>query len=221
MTSTSYEIRDHEHGLGKVLWLKQAWEPRFKSILQAEGISAVRFSALGSIKDLDLSILAEMPFIKGLEIYDCEVTDARIVEELPNLEVLGLQIKRTKAIDFSRLPNLRVALLAWCKGLEGVFSSRRLEYLNVSNFPLEDLCPLSELKLLRRLSLTSRKLKSLSGIEDLRLLEDVSLYDCRRLDDDDGLDRLPNLKRLEIESCNRLKTTMQNKRGGGGLGSAQ
>ena len=68
--SSSYEIRDHEHGLGKVLWLKQSWQPHFKTILEDEGIVAVRFSALGSIKDLDLSVLSELPFLKGLEIYD-------------------------------------------------------------------------------------------------------------------------------------------------------
>ena len=207
----SYEIRDHEHGLGKVLWLKQAWKPHFKSILEEGSIAAVRFSALGSINDLDLSILAEMPFLRGVEIYDWEVTDVRIVEELPNLEVLGLQIKRTKPIDFSRLPNLRVALLTWCKGFEGVFSVPGLEYLNVSNFPLEDLRPLSALQSLRRLSLTSRKLRSLAGIADLRLLEDLDLYDCRVLEDDDGLEILPNLKKLEIDECNKLKATMQNR----------
>ena len=209
--SKTYEIREHEHGLGKVLLLRQAWEPRFRKILERKGITAVRFSALGSIKDLDLSVLAEMPFLRGLEIYDWQVTDARIVEELPNLEVLGLQIKRTKPIDFSKLPQLRVALLTWSKGFEGVFSAPNLEYLNVSNLPLEDLRPLSTLQSLRRLSLTSRKLKSLSGIADLTRLEDLDLYDCRVLEDDDGLDCLPNLKRLEIEACNKLKTRMQNR----------
>ena len=203
--SKTYEIHEHEHGLGKVLLLKQVWEPRFRKILERNGITAVRFSALGSIKNLDLSILAEMPFLRGLEIYDWDVTDARIVEELPNLEVLGLQIKRTKPIDFSKLPQLRVALLKWSKGFEGVFSAPGLEYLNVSNFPLEDLRSLSALQSLRRLSLTSRKLQSLSGIADLKCLEDLDLYDCRVLQDDDGLDRLPNLKRLEIEACNKLK----------------
>lgn len=203
---TSYEIRDHDHGLGKVLWLKQAWEPRFLDILKKNGISAIRFSALGTIKNLDLSVLAELEFLKGLEIYDWDVTDVRILESLPNLEVIGLQIKRTKSIDFTRLPNLRVAKLTWSKGLEGVFSSRHLEYLNVQNFPFEDLHPLSALQSLRRLSLTSRKLKSLSGIADLRLLEDLDLYDCRALEDDDGLSSLQNLRRLEIEACNKLKT---------------
>ncbi len=169
----------------------------------------MRFSALGSIKDLDLSVLADLPFLRGLEIYDWEVTDARIVEELPKLEALGLQIKRTKPIDFSKLPNLRVALLIWCKGFEGVFSSPRLEYLNVSNFPLEDLRALSGLQSLRRLSLTSRKLKSLSGIADLPLLEELDLYDCRALEDDEGLENLPNLKKLQIEACNKLKTKMR------------
>ena len=209
--SKTYEIREHEHGLGKVLLLRQAWEPRFRKILERKGITAVRFSALGSIKDLDLSVLAEMPFLRGLEIYDWQVTDARIVEELPNLEVLGLQIKRTKPIDFSKLPQLRVALLTWSKGFEGVFSAPNLEYLNVSNLPLEDRRPLSTLQSLRRLSLTSRKLKSLSGIADLTRLEDLDLYDCRVLEDDDGLDYLPNLKRLEIEACNKLNTRMQNR----------
>ena len=194
-----------------MLWLKQSWQPHFKTILEDEGIFAVRFSALGSIKDLDLSVLSELPFLKGLEIYDWEVTDARIIEELPNLEVLGLQIKRTKPIDFSKLPNLRVALLTWCKGCEGLFSASNLEYLNISNFPLEDLQRLSPLCSLRRLSLTSRKLKTLSGIAKLKLLEDLDLYDCRVLEDDDGLDTLANLKKLGIESCNKLKTTMQNK----------
>ena len=204
--STSYEIRDHENGLGKVLWLKQAWEPRFLDILKKKGISAIRFSALGTIKDLDLSVLAELEFLKGLEIYDWGVTDARILESLPNLEVIGLQIKRTKAIDFTRLPNLRVAMLTWCKGLEDVFLSQHLEYLNVQNYPFEDLHPLSSLQSLRRLSLTSRKLRSLSGISKLSLLEDLDLYDCRVLEDDEGLSSLPHLRRLEIEACNKLKT---------------
>ena len=139
-------------------------------------------------------------------MYKRQVTDARTLESLPNLEVIGLQIKRTKAIDFTRLPNLRVAKLTWSKGLEGVFSCPHLEYLNVQNYPSEDLRPLSTLHSLRRLSLTSRKLKSLSGIADLRLLEDLDLYGCRALEDDDGLSSLPNLRRLEIEACNKLKT---------------
>ena len=57
---------------------------------------------------------------------------------------------------------------------------------------------------LKQLYLTSRKLESLKGIEQLGSLELLDLYNCPFLTSMAGTKQLPKLKTIEIEACNRV-----------------
>ncbi len=99
--------------------------------------------------------------------------------------------------------------MTWKKGLIGITEIESIEYLNVQNFPFESLIPIANLKKLKKLYLTSRKLKSLDGISEFNELEELDLYNCTELLSTNGIELCPKLKKTEIEACNKLSAQQQ------------
>ena len=95
-------------------------------------------------------------------------------------------------------------MVTWTKGLQSLLRVATLEKLNIQNYPHIDLTPCAGLSLLRSLYLTSRKLESLAGIESLKNLEVLDLYNCPKLASLEAAERCPILQQLEIEACARL-----------------
>ncbi|WP_139338998.1 leucine-rich repeat domain-containing protein [Marinobacter lutaoensis] len=202
---TEFEIRQDEHGIGEVLILKGDWDPSVASYMQQHGICALRLSDYYGFKGEDLSFLSSLWFLKSLEIYCWDAKGVQAVGDLPHLEVLGLQFRSTRKIDFSGFSRLRVAMVTWTKGLQSLLEVATLEKLNIQNYPHIDLTPCAGLSLLRSLYLTSRKIESLSGIESLKNLEVLDLYNCPKLASVEEANGCPHLQKLEIEACTRLK----------------
>ena len=199
-----FEIRDDEHGVGKVLILKGTWSADISDYMLTEGIYALRLTDSCGFKGEDLSFLPSLTYLKSLELYCWDAKNIKLLEALPQLEVLGLQFRSLKTIDFSHFTKLRVALLTWVKGLESIFSLKNIEYINIQNYPHKNLKPIEHMKKLKRLYLTSRKLESLEGIENLDNLEELDLCNCRQLVSKAGIEKLYKLQKLEIEACNKL-----------------
>ena len=126
------------------------------------------------------------------------------MESLPQLEVLGLQYEAHQELDLSHFTKLRVALLRWSKGLDTLFTLPTVELLNIQNYPYEDLTPILSMTQLKKLYITSRKLKTLTGIEQLPELEVLDLYNCPFLTSLDGTEKLKKLNTLEIKACKRV-----------------
>ncbi|ONF45201.1 hypothetical protein BTO32_01645 [Marinobacter lutaoensis] len=173
--------------------------------MQQHGICALRLSDYYGFKGEDLSFLSSLWFLKSLEIYCWDAKGVQAVGDLPHLEVLGLQFRSTRKIDFSGFSRLRVAMVTWTKGLQSLLEVATLEKLNIQNYPHIDLTPCAGLSLLRSLYLTSRKIESLSGIESLKNLEVLDLYNCPKLASVEEANGCPHLQKLEIEACTRLK----------------
>ena len=191
--------------MGPVLILKGDWSDPVGEYMRSNDIRALRLTDSFGFKGQDLSFLAEQDFLKSLEIYCWRAKGIKVIEHLPQLEVLGLQFKSQAKVDFSNFFKLRVAKLTWAKGLPSLFSVDTLEYLNVQNYPYKDLAPIEHMKQLRRLLLTSRKLESLKGIERLAALQELDLYNCQKLRSLAGTDLIPRLK-IDVEACNALGT---------------
>jgi Leucine-rich repeat (LRR) protein len=119
-------------------------------------------------------------------------------------DIAALRLTESSGFCDTDLTSLRVAKLHWAKGMEGLLSVPTLQYLNIVNFPYSDLVPLSELTRLRRLSLVSRTLASLDGIERCSQLEHFDLFRCPELESLDVLAKCPRIKRVEVESCRHL-----------------
>ncbi len=201
---SKFEIREDENGIGKVLILKGAWSDEVSVYMQDNGISALRLTDSFGFKGHDLSFLPELSFLRGLELYCWDAKGIKIIESLPQLELLGLQYKSTQKIDLSAFSKLRVALITWSKGLGSLLELTSLEKLNIQNYPHSNLEPITSMVTLKQLYLTSRKLESLKGIEQLGSLEILDLYNCPFLTSIAGTEKLPKLKAIEIEACNRV-----------------
>jgi hypothetical protein len=201
---SNFEIRDDEQGIGKVLILKGAWSDDVASYMRANDIYALRLTDSFGFKGHDISFLSNLSFLKSLEIYCWEAKGLKVIESLPKLEVLGLQCKSSQKIDFSNFNNLRVALITWSKGLSSLLDISSIEVLNIQNYPHTNLEPISSISQLKNLYLTSRKLETLNGIEQLQSLLKLDLYNCPSLVSLAGTELCSNLKTIETEACNRV-----------------
>lgn len=200
----SFEIREDENGIGKVLILKEPWSDAVGVYMRNNSISALRLTDSFGFKIHDLSFLSELFFLRSLEIYCWDAKGVTVIESLPQLEVLGLQYKSTQKIDLSAFSKLRVALITWSKGLGSLLELTSLEKLNIQNYPHNNLELITPMAALKQLYLTSRKLESLKGIEQLVSLEVLDLYNCPFLTSIAGTELLPKLKTIDVEACNRV-----------------
>jgi len=201
---SDFEVKDDEYGIGKVLIVKGPWSSDISDYMLKEGIYALRLTDSFGFKGEDLSFLPSLTYLKSLELYCWDAKDVKVLEELPLIEVLGLQFSSSKKIDFSHFTKLRIALLTWTKGLESLFSINNIEYLNIQNYPYTNLTPIEHMTKLNRLCITSRKLESLKGIENLVNLEELDLYNCQQLASKVGTEKLKKLQKIDIEKCNKL-----------------
>jgi Leucine-rich repeat (LRR) protein len=170
-------------------------------------LAGVRLSFSFGFRQTDIEFLRELPPMKAIEIYTFSPDSLQALNShRDSLEAIGLQLTAAPDIDFAPFAGLRVAKLDWHDGMQGVLGIKNLEYLNVMNYPFQDLSNIVGLENLRRLSLTSKRLTSLSGIEHLHQLESLDLYACPRLESLRGTEGLHQLKNIEIDHCKRIET---------------
>lgn len=145
-----------------------------------------------------------MTCLSGVEIYSWGIKDITSLESFSNLEYLGLQCNFTKTPDFSKLKKLKIFKALWRPEAKTIFSCDELNLLNIVNYPSENLTELNKMSLLRRLQLTSKKIRTLSGIEELSSLSTLDLAECPRLEDLSGIDKCQQIEIVEIENCKRV-----------------
>ncbi|MFQ2586117.1 leucine-rich repeat domain-containing protein [Aeromonas caviae] len=204
INNEKYLIDEVENGMGRCLVLTAPWSDSFKSIIDKENISVLRLSQSAGWNGNDISFINYLPSLSGVEIYSWGVKDITPLESISNLEYLGLQCEFTKAPDFSKLKKLKVLKVLWRPKAKTIFSCDELNLLNVVNYPSENLKELNKMSLLRHLQLTSKKIKSLSGIEELSSLSILDLADCPKLEDLSGIDKCQQIEIVEIENCKRV-----------------
>ncbi len=204
INNEKYFIDEVENGMGRCLVLAAPWSDSFKSIIDKENISVLRLSQSAGWNGNDISFINYLPSLSGVEIYSWCVKDITPLESISNLEYLGLQCEFTKAPDFSKLKKLKVLKIFWRPKAKTIFSCDELNLLNILNYPSENLKELNRMSLLRHLQLTSKKIKSLSGIEELSSLSILDLADCPKLEDLSGIDKCQQIEIVEIENCKRV-----------------
>lgn len=205
MTSSGqFFIDEAENNMGRCLVLTAPWEEGFKSVIEQENISVLRLSQSAGWKGDNISFLSELSGLRGVEVYAWGIKDLTPLQSVVGLEYLGLQCEFTKAPDFSIFENLKICKLVWRPKAKTVFSCSGLSLLNIVNYPSEDLNDIKHMQALERLQLTSRKLVSLSGIENLTSLSVLDLADCSKLENLAGVDQCQQLATVELEGCKKI-----------------
>lgn len=201
-----YFIWLEERDNHRYLVLKGPWQSRFKSIMEQFSATGLRLSRSMGWQNEPLAFLEDLTELTGLEIYNWDVNDLTPLASLPGLQTLGLQCQFTNAPDFLCFSRLQKVFMTWRPKAESLLLHEGLTRLNVENYPGDDLIPLARLHRLKELQLTSRKLNSLQGIENLPVLERLDLYSCPKLSSLEPLTACDRLKTLEIESCKQIKS---------------
>ncbi|PIE46533.1 MAG: hypothetical protein CSA42_08050 [Gammaproteobacteria bacterium] len=199
-----YFIAPWEFGHGKVMVLTGSWEKAYSKIIGSQKIFALRLSESAGWKSDDLSFVAELTQLRGIEIYSWKVKDIKPIQDLINIESIGLQCEFEEQIDFSVFNNLIDCHLMWRPKCESLFSCTSLKTLNIDKYPYQDFIGLKSLTLLERLQITSRKLESVKGIEELAELKILDLFNCPKLSSLHGIENLASFHTLELENCKKI-----------------
>ena len=90
-TYDGYFIAPWEFGHGKVMVLTGPWKKAYCKFIGSQNIFALRLSESAGWKSDDLSFVAELPQLRGIEIYSWRVKDIKPIQNLINIESIGLQ----------------------------------------------------------------------------------------------------------------------------------
>ncbi len=223
-----YWIAEDEEGDGKALVLLAPWSTRYLEIVKRHQIKIIRLNdRLGWSGDI--SFVAAIPGIHGVDLISEKVTDVSPVFEIGGLKTLSLFCRAKVAGDFLKLKKLQSVGLEWRPVYHSLFGLKSLRRINVLGFPHVDLTCWVQNQRATSLRLSSNSLQSLVGIERFPSLKRLHLYRCRNLksledladssciqvlhlaqcsgvDDLSPIARLRGLRILEIEDCHTIRS---------------
>ena len=170
----------------------------------------------------DVSMLEDLPAIKYLCLQCTDVTDFAPITKLQNLRSISFEC--TLVNDLSPLvhcPKLEQVYLCYIRSdrkslnLEPLSHLKKLERLDLSTAPVSDISVLSECRSLRRLSIRRTNVRSIEPLRGMQNLKHLEIDDLE-LDDLDVLLTL-KLDELEIDAADvddsfRQKLTAIHKR---------
>jgi len=198
-----------EKNSGDCLVLTSYWNESLRDIMFEKEINNLRLSRFAGWKDKDVSFLKTLPFLKGIEVYADDIRDLSAMKDLELLEYIGLDCNLSFDLDLNNFVNLKILQVKWNKHLKNMINLSSIEYLNIIKYPYEDLVALHNYSNLKKLQLTSTKLKSLKGIDNLKNLKSVDFFKCNHLESLESVDRLELLEELDIEKCKKLNNLYQ------------
>lgn len=204
MVDSHYSILDHGEGLGKVLVLHGKWTSNLGRLLFERKIKNLRLSSLVGWSDSDVLFLKECDSLECLEIHSEIDLDLSLVSSVVGLRKLVLHCTSKKPVDFGHLKQLKELSLAWCPAFESALGLSKLSRLLIHGYPFIDLLPLASQRALRFLTLSSTVLKRLSGCGSLDDLATLTLRECRRLEDIEGIREFRKIKVVNFDKCPKL-----------------
>lgn len=201
-----YFIDDAENDLGRCLVLKSTWSDDLIDIIRSENISALRLSESMGWYGKELTFLEKLKGLglRGIEVYAKGVKDLTPLTFLSDLESIGLQCEFTIAPNFSNFKSLKIFKLFWREKAKTIFDCSDLKLLNIVNYPFDTLQDIREMAGLERLQLTSKKLVSLSGVENLHSLKIIDFMSCPKLASLAGVEKCLKLHTIELEACKSI-----------------
>jgi hypothetical protein len=185
-------------GLRALVVLDGGWQDEYADVIERERLEALSISVRGG----DLTFLERLPGLRGLVLNAGDVRDLSPVQALRDLTTLTLNTpaKPRIAFDFNAFEQLETLRAYWNPGFASLFERGSLRTLWLFGPPGPDLTALAPLQRLERLELSQgRKLVSTAGVEALRALRFLGLYQQGGLKDLAGVDAL-DLHELALES---------------------
>ena len=196
-------VRDKGNGEW-VMVLSGPWVEEYHQVILTRKITSLRLSYSAGWTERDISFVRNLKNIRSLEIYNWDVTDISPLAEITQLEKLGIECNYKKSIDFSQFMKLHTLLLRWRPKSENIFDATSIQNLSITNFPYENLTKMNKLDKLESLKLTSKKLLTLNGAENLSNLTSIDLFRCPSLTSLEGVQGAAKLRVIELDTCKKV-----------------
>ena len=156
------------------------------SIRKTEGLEKIEIDNLScSVSDISLLQSLNILDVKTLSLREMKMTSFEGLKEWPSVKAL--------TISSANLQNLL--------GIDAFINTTYLE-LNLTSNGFEDISNIKSLTKLKNLNLSEcSSIKILTGIENLKNLEELVLFDSNNLQDVNALSELPSLAKLNMDGC--------------------
>lgn len=185
-----------------MLFIRGEWTKALEKYVIDNRVEGLYFNASAWNGD-NLDFLANVPFVRYVQIIDTDLKSIGGLNALPNLEYLSVRAFCKTKLNFPAW-NLKECYFEWIPGNESLFECNTLKRLYLYGYPGE-FEPLLSLSLLEDLTFNgNRRVTSIAGIEKLKKLHTLKLYRLQKLYDLNGIQELPLLRNLEIECCKKL-----------------
>lgn len=148
-----------------------------------------------------LDFLRKLRNLKDFTILDWRIQDIRAIHSLSNARRLQIYTYCNTPIDFGSFPHLEDCGFEWRPKSESLFCCKSLKRLFLNRYHADDLKSFASMKSLESLKLANCTPKTLGGLENLRSLKELGIYNANKITSLNELGRLRNLKRLEIRGC--------------------
>ena len=189
---------------GKCITLCHGFNYDLIKVINSENVTSILLSEANGWNDKDIDFLVDIPNLKGIQIYSNKISNLDAINNLKNLELIGLQTNSKIHPDFKIFPRLKNLLVSWKPGTESCLGHASLEYMNVDKYPYQNLRQLSDNRSIKRLSIMSSKLESLDWVSSLPKLSKIDLSYCSKLSDITDLANCEALQELGFLSCKKI-----------------
>jgi Leucine-rich repeat (LRR) protein len=196
-----YWVLKDDEGCGTALVLRTLWTNRLMRLVTKYGVNIIRLNEHAGWQGFDLSFLADIPGIDGVDVLSEKVTDVSPLFQLTGLKTLSLFCKAKVGGDFTKLTDLRQIGLGWRSVFRSVFGHGTLQSVNIIGYPERDLSSWMANPHLERLRLQSRELEALRGLECFPNIRHLHLYRCPKLKSFGGIEVATSIQELRISHC--------------------
>lgn len=137
-----------------------------------------------------------------MSVISDSVTDVSPAFQVKKLKSLSLFCSKAKvAGDFIKFERLEEVALSWRPVYKSVFALDTLTKLIVFGYPEKDLTGWKRNDSLKELMPTSRRLESLSGIQQFPIITHLNLFRCPKLKSLAPIASAVSIQKLALDSC--------------------
>lgn len=195
-----------EQGSRRWFSVEGAWEPRLTKIMESHGLKDLRFYDLAPDGNTSVDFLRDLPTLERLSLCVNGPDRWSALYQLSNLRVLEFQ-HATRKVDFTRMPRLEHVSCSWKAGLfSSLCDCEWLTKLAVDYFSAPDFRIFGKLKALRQMDFGFARVESLLGMERFPELRRLELGPLSRLETLEHLEQCGKLEYLGIHNAKKLRS---------------
>lgn len=189
--------------------LQKTWDDKFIKIIKQNSIHnlVLIWGGEEGLEQEDLQFFRDLSGLglKSIVIRHYGRLDISPLKYLEDLEGIYLiDVEYSRCPDLSKFKNLKSFSVKYKPSAKTIFNCPWLKTLNIYSFPHLDLQVLSQFSQLEHLTISTRKIESLTGVENLRALKTLDIHYASKLKNLDGIELCPELESVVAFRCGEL-----------------